>query len=113
MNHYVVNNSFIEKLQRAINRGVTIKIRYGIGGTYLSEKDRERNERTESVARTLFARLHSDKLKLIIYDDDFYVITSFNPLSFDGDYSKENQRGEIGELSRDKSNLLSYRSFFF
>ena len=64
MNHYVVNNSFIEKLQRAINRGVTIKIRYGIGGTYLSEKDRERNERTESVARTLFARLHSDKLKL-------------------------------------------------
>lgn len=122
MNHYVVNNSFIEKLQRAINRGVTIKIRYGIGGTYLSEKDRERNKRTESVAKTLFARLHSDKLKLtkgnehsklFICDDDFYVITSFNPLSFDGDYSKENQRGEIGELSRDKSNLLSYRSFFF
>ena len=122
MNHYVVNNSFIEKLQRAINRGVTIKIRYGIGGTSFSEKDRERNEKTESVARTLFTRLRSDKLKLIkgnehsklfICDDDFYVITSFNPLSFDGDYSKENQRGEIGELSRDKSNLLSYRSFFF
>ena len=122
MNHYVVNDSFIEKLQRAIDRGVTIKIRYGIGGTSFSEKDRVRNERTESVARTLFTRLHSDKLKLIkgnehsklfICDDDFYVITSFNPLSFDGDYRKENQRGEIGELSRDKSNLLSYRSFFF
>lgn len=122
MNRYVVNDFFIEKLQRAINRGVTIKIRYGIGGTSFNEKDRERNERTESVARMLYTRLNSDKLKLIkgndhsklfICDDNFYVITSFNPLSFDGDYSKENQRGEIGELSHDKSNLRSYRNIFF
>lgn len=122
MNHYVVNNSFIEKLQRAIERGVTIKIRYGISGTSFNEKDRERNERTESVAKMLYTRLNPDKLKLIkgndhsklfICDDNFYVITSFNPLSFDGDYSKENQRGEIGELSHDKSNLRSYRNIFF
>lgn len=122
MNRYVVDDDFISKLQRAINRGVSIKIRYGIGGTSFSEKDRERNERTEFVADTLRERLPPDKLtliqgnehsKLFICDDDFYVITSFNPLSFDGNYNKREQRGEIGELSHDKFNLNTYRKLFF
>ena len=122
MNRYVVDDDFISKLQRAIKRGVTVKIRYGIGGKYFNEKDRARNERTESVASILRSRLRSDKLKLIqgnehsklfICDDDYYVLTSFNPLSFGGDYSKADQRGEIGELSHDKSNLNTYRKLFF
>lgn len=122
MNRHVVNDDFIAKLQRAIDRGVTIKIRYGIGGTSSNAKDRERNNKTEYVANVLREKLCSDNLKLIrgnehsklfICDDDFYVITSFNPLSFDGDYDIRDQRGEIGELSHDKSNLHSYRDIFF
>lgn len=122
MNRWVVNDDFIRKLQRAISRGVMIKIRYGIGNTSFNAKDRERNNKTEYVASMLREKLGSDNLKLIrgnehsklfICDDDFYVITSFNPLSFDGDYSTGDQRGEIGELSHDKFNLHSYRDIFF
>lgn len=122
MNRWVVNDDFIRKLQRAISRGVMIKIRYGIGNTSFNAKDRERNNKTEYVASMLREKLGSDNLKLIrgnehsklfICDDDFYVITSFNPLSFDGDYSTGDQCGEIGELSHDKSNLHSYRDIFF
>ena len=122
MNRWVVNDDFIRKLQRAISRGVMIKIRYGIGNTSFNAKDKERNNKTEYVASMLREKLGSDNLKLIrgnehsklfICDDDFYVITSFNPLSFDGDYGIRDQRGEIGELSHDKSNLHSYREIFF
>lgn len=128
MNSRVVNDDFIAALNKAVDRGVTIKIRYGIGdisgSTDISSNNR-RSLESKKVAQILkdnikkkghlYLRRGDEHSKLIICDDDYYIITSFNPLSFRGDYkpSDKDQRGEIGELSHDKANLLAYRKQYF
>ena len=104
-------DNFVEDLRAALARGVVVKIHYGIGFG-----DNRRGE-SENKIRALQNELHSSNLKfkfgnehskLFICDEKFYVIGSFNTLSYSGDLW-----GEIGELSTDKNNLLAYREKFF
>ncbi len=122
MNDYVMNYLFVNELKAAIARGVTIKIRYGIGASSTGEKADGRAQRTEETAQKLRKTLSNEKLKmtrgnehskLFICDDEYYVITSFNLLSFDGNYKSKDQRGEIGEMSTNKENLQTYRLKYF
>ncbi len=108
--NYVADN-FVEDLRAALSRGVVVKIHYGIG-----RRDNRLND-SQNKIRDLQASLNSPNLKfkfgnehskLFICDEKFYVIGSFNTLSYSGELW-----GEIGELSTDKNNLLAYREKFF
>ncbi len=126
MNDGVVDQFFLDALNRAAGRGVTIKILYGIGDLSGSDEKapgKDKSDKTRKTAgkirRGIYYknRLHmkrgNEHSKLILCDDAYYIITSFNPLSFRGDYTGRDQRGEIGEISCDKENLQVYRQKYF
>lgn len=127
---WVVDGFMIDKMRQAIEKGVKIRILYGIGDISSTQQkksnynDNDRNIKTENMAQTLqktFAKygnrfsMHRSNThgKLLICDDQFYVIGSFNFLSFDGDYTKDNVRGEIGDFSENKEMITFYKKRFF
>lgn len=127
---WVVDGFMIDKMRQAIEKGVKIRIVYGIGDISSTQQkkrndnDNDRNIKTENMAQTLqktFAQygnrfsMHRSNThgKLLICDDQFYVIGSFNFLSFDGDYTKDNVRGEIGDFSENKEMITFYKKRFF
>ena len=122
MNHHVVNNDLKNKIEILLKRGVVVKIRYGIGlGSGSGNQDR--NSKTEMIAKELSDRFSKYKnfhiykdnshAKLYICDDEFYVLSSFNILSYDGGVNSKDKRGEIGECSTNKTLLEAYRNKFF
>lgn len=125
MNKHVVDQILLDKLNRAAERGVSIKILYGIGTPNSSnnKEDKSRTKRSDDCARKIYSSIRNkDKIhimktnthaKLILCDDDRYLITSFNTLSFDGAYIGDDQREELAELSHDKTNLQAYREHYF
>lgn len=90
----VVNDGFLRNMRRACDRGVRVSIGFGIGEDDASEKpwDAEARQRLEALAAELplleVRRLGDTHAKVLIKDSDFFVITSFNWLSFKGDPSK-------------------------
>lgn len=119
---HVVDEKFQNYLQDALDRGVAVRIRYGIGNVDSKDESDSRSQKTESVANALRKKFRekdfkmkrvNDHSKLFMCDDKFYVLTSFNPLSFDGDYTKKGVRGETGEISRNINNIHAYRERFF
>ena len=84
-------------MEALIKKGVDVKIGYGI-----ADDDKE-DMLSQQLLRDLdrkypnftFKRLGDTHAKILIKDDEFYVITSFNWLSFKGD-PKKNFREEWG-----------------
>ena len=128
INEAVVDPIFVDKMERALARGVSIRIVYGIGDFNSNQKkkknDDARNIRTEKVATELKNRfshygkkfaMHRSNThgKLLICDDLFYVMTSFNFLSFTGDYKGQDVREEIGDYSEDKGMIALYKDRHF
>lgn len=118
INRHIVNDRFLDAVENAIQRGSIIKIIYGIGnldqnGMPIDERSMRSKEIVDEMhrrfgtrsLRTKFVNSHS---KLFLCDDLFYIITSCNPLSHDGQ-----QWGEIGEVSKNVENLLEYRKKYF
>lgn len=102
-----------------VQRGVTIKIIYGIENSHdsaeqkESKKKRDAEQFIESLQRAygseyIRAEYFSSHSKLLICDDSYYVITSCNPLSNRGDCWEE-----IGEISKNPENLCAYRKKYF
>ncbi len=118
-----------DKLQDAINRGVTIKIVYGIGNFKSSNKKKNISKEelkaitTEKVLKQYEAEFSSTKrfkiykgnthIKLLICDNKYYVLGSYNYLSFKGDYSGYDVRSEIAEYSESADLLKKLRREFF
>ena len=105
----IVNNKFTDKMRHLLDKGVKLKISYGIANSnYDNAKDR--NYKTDQLIQDLnaayrgyknfYTHKFSSHGKLFICDDDWYIITSMNPLSNDGTSWEE-----IGELSYNKDNL--------
>lgn len=122
INYHVVNRDLQKDFMNALNRGVAIRIRYGIGNVNSQDESDSRSKNTEKVAiylrekfkgKDFKMRRVNDHSKLFICDDTFYVLTSYNPLSFDGDYTEKGIRGEIGEVSKNVNNIHAYRERFF
>lgn len=125
---WVVDPFMIDRMRRAMEKNVNICIVYGIGDISSMPRnknaDNDRNKKTEVMAERLqktFAQ-YGDRFrmqrqnthaKLLICDDRYYVIGSYNFLSFDGDYSKDNVRGEIGDYSENKELLAIYKKRHF
>ena len=89
----VVNNEFVGRLRKVLDRGTELYIGYGFG------KDDRSHRRTELVKRDKqaegdlkrlgdqyrnfnFARLGDTHAKVLICDARFSIVTSFNWLSF-------------------------------
>lgn len=124
MNFNVIDTMMQDQFRRLLAKGVIIKIRYGIGELSSEQgKGKNRSDATEKVAAKLkqeFRMYPNFKMyrdnshaKLFICDDKFYVISSFNSLSFKGDYTGDDMRREIGEYSTNKEILDKYRKTYF
>jgi uncharacterized protein (DUF697 family) len=123
-----VANGLRSDMEKALDRGVTLKILYGLHER--SDQQKERLNRTTQVIEEMriwfrpygglfrardIAETHNPSGthgKLFICDESFYLLGSFNFLSFDGDY-EDGGREEIAEMSRDIDLLRWYRKRYF
>lgn len=120
MKGYVVDEKFCSKLDRLVQAGVIVKILYGIQER---SKGRGVDPDTQEIAQRLRKRygkydnFHMKETnshgKMLLCDDRFFLMTSFNFLSFSGDYTRKNTRGETGICSEDKRNIDELRKKYF
>lgn len=118
----VVDETMKDKFRRLLENKVIIKIRYGIGNLS-NGNNTNKNDKTQQYAQELQKEfkmypnfkmyLDNSHAKLFICDDKFYVISSFNILSFSGDYDGTDMRRELGEYSTNKQILERYRKQYF
>jgi len=86
----VVSDGFVRAVRKAIGRGVTFYVGYGLGESDDGEAEWDKAARLEleRVAkesdRFILKRLGDTHAKVLIKDSDFFVISSFNWLSFRG-----------------------------
>lgn len=119
--NYQVMNSFKNDFQSAINRGVIIRIVYGIGN-FTSDSEsgsNNRNDRTDKIMKEFYEqykesncfkiRKDNTHIKLLICDDSYYVQGSFNFLSYDG----SDDRNELAQYSEDKKLLTTLKETYF
>lgn len=103
----VVDDAFLRNLRRACDRGVQVSIAFGLGEEDAGEKpwDAEARQKLEKLSNELplldVRRLVNTHAKVLVKDSDFFVITSFNWLSFRGDPSRA-FREEWGTIVRDR-----------
>lgn len=125
MNRHVVNDYLIGRMEQLLQRGVTIRIVYGIESRGKpTGADLRRRDETNRVAAMLTERFASygerfrmkrsnTHAKLLICDDWFYIIGSYNFLSFDGRYDSASTRRELGEYREDKKMIRLYKKACF
>lgn len=109
----VVDDTFLRRVEQACRRGVLVSIGFGLGDADEGEKawDAEARRKLEAIAkresRLQVKRLGNTHAKVLIKDAEFFVITSFNWLSFRGDPSKA-FRDEWGTMVRDHAVVEEY-----
>lgn len=115
----ICNKKLRKKILRLLEKGVVIKIAYGIENSKVSNNSAsDKNKTTEELIEELkdkfseFSNFRTNKIsshgKLFICDSDYYILTSMNPLSNDGSLWEE-----IGEQSHNVKNLEEYRKKYF
>lgn len=123
MNFSVVNEGFVQLMRKAFERGVTIKIKYGLKPNS-SEFDVLRSTRSDQVAEYLrdtfmdFSgqlAIVRDNIhyKLVLCDEKFKLEGGFNYLSFIGDYSNEDTRKEGSPYGTDVKEIRYLRKEYF
>ena len=90
----VVDDEFVAELDKCLRRGVKVFIGYGIGDKNLPFGQKEAVESLEALVNRypelfVLKELGDTHAKILIKDRDFYVVTSFNWLSFKGDPKKK------------------------
>lgn len=123
ISHSIVNNEFKDVVQAMIDRKVTLKIVYGIENSqsrnnkfreqddkrlHESEKILDELSRLNNARNYIFAKYFSSHVKLVLCDDEEYILTSCNVLS-----NKGSNWEEVGEISNNKKLLQEYRQRFF
>jgi len=118
-----------EPMRRALERGTTVKILYGMPGTQPESDPRFLTTQTAAEALAEWFRSYGDRFrirscsddinaqgthgKVLICDEQFYIIGSYNFLSS----TRRRQDGakweEIAELSHDLNLLRMYRAKYF
>lgn len=125
---WVTNRASFDLMEAALKRGVTVKVLYGIqdgkGGSASSESEKRMAWTRENIEAlrtrfssygTLFrAKEGNTHAKLLIADDSYYYIGSYNLLSFRGEYEqKASLRDEIGDYSEDAEMIRFYKRTYF
>ena len=94
---------------RLLGRGIDICIGYGFGeSNYYEEQARKWLDKIAQGkrGRLFLYRIGDVHSKVLICDEDFMIITSFNWFSFKGD-PKRGSRVEDGILTRDKNAIAT------
>ena len=117
---YVVNEKFYKKVERLLENGVVVKILYGIQER---SKGMGVDQETKDVATIMAERFskyrtfHMEETnshgKMLLCDNRFYIMTSYNFLSFSGDYQRAHTRGETGIYSESVKNIEELRAEYF
>lgn len=85
----VVTPRFIETIRHALDRGVSVYVGYGLGDGKTGRVDEDARKELDALADEQklfsFSRLGDTHVKILIKDREFFVISSFNWLSFEGD----------------------------
>jgi len=111
----IIDASFKADLEKALKRQVHVTIIYGFGGTQSGKSDIE--QKTEKYFRQLkkqykeyffIKETQGNHAKVIICDDQFMVVTSFNWLSFKGDKSRP-FRMECGMINKNQAEIAKMR----
>ena len=103
-----------------LENGVVVKILYGI-------KERSKGKGIDSETRDIAAMLeerfskyrnfHMEETnshgKMLLCDNRFYLMTSYNFLSFAGNYNQAHTRGETGIRSENERNIEELREEYF
>jgi len=117
----VVDKELINLFELALERGVIIKILYGISDGSQSNESKMYN--TEKVAKEMKHTFScygqnfrmertNTHCKLLISDENFFVEGSYNFLSFKGKYDK-NTRNESAIYCKDIGMLKELRESYF
>ena len=125
MNNYVVNDNLINSMESLLIRGASIKIIYGIENKVYSSED-IKNANSDRIVQKLKERfaIYEDKFKikkvnshnkLLICDESYYIETSFNLLSFAGEYDENSKdiRDEGATYSTNLEVIKDLRDRYF
>jgi phosphatidylserine/phosphatidylglycerophosphate/cardiolipin synthase-like enzyme len=105
-----IDSELLTALDGALKRGVDVLIGYGLGDDWKNDrsiralrrlgstKKKGRNNKNGKLQLRTFKDVHS---KVLICDDEYMIISSFNWLSFGGNL-KRGSRVEDGIVVRDK-----------
>jgi phosphatidylserine/phosphatidylglycerophosphate/cardiolipin synthase-like enzyme len=121
--NYVLYKTGVYKyIQGALRKGVKVKILYGIGKNENSDNEisKSRGKRSEEIAQKLEQDFqiygHTFKIKkrdthskILICDNKFAIIGSYNFLSFSGEYEKDT-RDEIAAVTTDLRTINKLRT---
>jgi DNA/RNA endonuclease YhcR with UshA esterase domain len=111
-----INEKLIAMMEKALQKGVTIKIIYGYEGGILETKSQEIANRLKLIYRnyreTFKIRRINTHEKLLICDESFFMIGSYNLLSFGGRFDS-NTRDEIMLFSKESNLIRSLRKKHF
>ena len=122
MNHYVVNDDLMFRIECALKRGVKVIINYGIKE---GSNNNNRTDNSDSVAEKLRRRfsLYGEQFqlrrgnshyKILVCDDKYYIEGSYNFLSFAGQYgSSTDQRHEGAALGHNKEYIKLLKERYF
>ena len=103
-------------MQSAIGRGVKIKVKYGMKPRNKFGRvgiDNDSAEFFNSLDKKFFQLIKgNDHSKIIICDDDFMIIGSFNWLSFGGGKDDNEVRGETSTINTNKDEIKKQKERF-
>lgn len=109
----VVDQEFVARLLRCLERGVDVTVAFGLGRRDSAERPHDATARESLVAlskvRSNFrlVRKGDTHAKVLLVDSSFFVVTSFNWLSFRGD-PRQPLREEEGTMVEDPALVESY-----
>jgi hypothetical protein len=99
----VVNDAFVGQLRELLRRGTDVYVGFGLGSESEGSDDRDAIRALQRLAdeqpNLMFRRLGDSHAKVLISDNAYAIITSFNWLSFIGDPART-FRDERGMLVR-------------
>ena len=110
----VVDDQFVSELVKCLEKHVKVFIGYGLGGKNQPYGQKEAVNRLSKIEKRypelfVLKELGDTHAKILIKDSDFYVITSFNWLSFKGD-PKKKFREEWGVYVSDRDGVDDFFS---
>lgn len=119
MNENVVDDKLVALMANALERGVIIKIIYGIGN-----QDDNRSKRSDKMADKLKNRFshYGDRMsikrsnthiKMLLCDNKYMMMGSYNFLSFRGDYQGDDLRKETVKYQVDSVTIAQERLKYF
>ena len=120
------DEDLMEGFKTALDRGVTIKLLYGIGDTnsFNNNYNNKKSVNTEKNAKKLrekFKNLRGKLIlkrantheKILLCDYKYVLIGSYNFLSFDGKYNCEGVRDECVQYQENKCYIEKLRKEYF